>query len=154
MTGASRRVSAMLARAPPMCNTTAGSAFIVHDRMNGTAYWPKLAPGFADSVEHEMSRADGMMNQFKSSRIGYAYGSNPGPTTNMRPLVPNVADRSWALLSAGAWSTDDLGEISTAMRGVAKPFDYGNYCQSPVLHYGALIDSAREAGAEDLARAA
>jgi hypothetical protein len=138
-----------------ICNTTAGNAFRVHDRMLGTSYWDDIRNGFTRTVDEELHRVDGTAQMFKSTRIGYGNGKSPAPSVELRPLIPNLADRGWALMRAGVWKTDDSGEpVGTIFKDMPNGFDYGNAGRSKVVQYGSVIEAAREAGDEDRARAA
>ena len=134
------------------CNSTAGSTFKVQDRMAGSEYWPSLQGRFTRTVDEEMHRPDGLAMFFKSTRTGYGNGSVPTSSVELRPLIPELADRGWALLKAGFWLTDDDGKVSgTVLPHMAKALDYGNGGGSKVGMYGSVMQAAREAGDEERA---
>lgn len=137
------------------CNTTAANSFRIHDRMLGTRYWDGIADGFTRSIDEEFHRPDGTALSFKSTRTGYGNGAMPLTSVETRPLVPNLADRGWALMRAGIWTRDDDGDISgTVFKHMPQGFDYGNAGDGKEIQYGGVIQAAIEAGDHDLAKKA
>ncbi|WP_067650576.1 linalool dehydratase/isomerase domain-containing protein [Nocardia harenae] len=139
----------------PFCNGTAANTFRIHDRMLGTNYWDRIKHGFTKTIDEEFHRPDGTSLMFKSTRTGYGNGAVPFTSVEMRPLVPELADRGWALTRAGVWTYDENGApTGTIFKDMPRGFDHGNAGGGKLAQYGGIMDAAREAGDEELARAA
>ncbi|MBY6537802.1 hypothetical protein HQ325_03870 [Rhodococcus sp. BP-349] len=139
----------------PYCNSVGANAFKIQDRMTGSDYWPSLQGRFTRTADEELHRPDGLVMHFKSTRTGYGNGALPTTSVEFRPLIPDLADRGWALLKAGVWLTDDDGKVSgTVFRDMPKGLDYGNAGASKVGMYGSVMHAAREAGDEERASVA
>jgi hypothetical protein len=135
----------------PYCNTIGNSALIIHDRLHGTHYYERTRPGFERAIDEEFVSPDGSLNWYRSTRTGLGLAGQVF-ATELRPLVPDVADRGWAL--ARAAFLDDGETVSTPLRDVTALVDSGNYTYGPIQAYAFMLGAAREAGEERLARAA
>ncbi|MCW2295467.1 linalool dehydratase/isomerase domain-containing protein [Rhodococcus erythropolis] len=134
------------------CNSTAANTFRIHDRMLGTDHWAGIQDGFTKSMDEEFHRVDGTALTFKSMRTGYGNGALPLTSVEMRPLVPNLADRGWALSRAGMWIQNETGQATgTILKDMPRGFDYGNVGGGKILQYAGMIESARETGDEQFA---
>jgi hypothetical protein len=134
-----------------LCNTRGGSALRVHDRVHGTNFWDQVADGYFRGFEDEIIRPDGMLNGHRSSRLGLGeVGINL--STDLRPLLPHVADRNSVLLRAVCRAPD--GTVRTPFRDDDSLLDPGNYTFNPLITYAGVMEEAREVGDMDLFRAA
>jgi hypothetical protein len=133
------------------CNTIGNSALITHDRLHGTNFYERTRPGFERALDEEFLNPDGSLNWYRSTRTGLGLGGQAF-ANELRPLVPDIADRGWAL--ARRAFVDDGETVSTRLREVETLVDVGNYTFGPIHAYAALIGAAREAGEERLARGA
>jgi hypothetical protein len=102
-------------------------------------------------MEQEFVRPDGMLNFYRSARTGI--GQNGASfSTDLRPMVPHLADRGWALLRAAFEERD--GRLITPLARREKLLDTANYNFHPLKAYAYIIEEAREAGDEEAAQAA
>lgn len=132
-----------------LCNMRGGTGLRLHDQIHGTNYWAQVEDGYRRGFQRELVRPDGMVMGHRSSRVGFGA---PGLSlsADLRPLVPNVADRGFLLLQSICRDAD--GNVATPFKHDDKLLDPGNYSFNPLAAYGMVIDEAREAGDEELAR--
>ncbi len=133
------------------CNTVGNSALMIHDRLHGTAFHEATRRGFERAIDEEFSNPDGSLNWYRSTRTGLGLSGSIF-STELRPLMPDIADRGWAL--ARRAFVDDGGQVRTPLRNVDRLVDGGNYSYGPLPPYAAMIGAAREVGEERLAQAA
>lgn len=132
-----------------LCNMRGATGLRLHDQVHGTDYWQRIASRYRQGFQRELVGADGALMGHRSSRVGFG-GPGPGLTTDLRPLVPNVADRGHLLLSAVCREAD--GAVRTPFASDDRLLDAGNYTYHPLAAYAMVIESAREAGDEELAK--
>lgn len=130
-----------------LCNTRGGTALRVHDRLHGTNFWEQVADGYVRGFEQEIVRADGMVNAHRSSRTGLGQ-VGPTSSTDLRPLLPHVADRGFTLLQAACKQAD--GTVRTPFRDDDRLLDPGNYSFHPLTAYAAVMEEGRETGDTEL----
>ncbi|GHE80411.1 hypothetical protein GCM10017786_08150 [Amycolatopsis deserti] len=134
-----------------LCNLRGGTALRVHDRLHGTNFWEQVKDGYVRGFEQEIVRPDGMVNAYRSSRAGIGQ-LGVVSATDLRPLLPHVADRGYTLLQAACKQPD--GAVRTPFLGDDKLLDPGNYSFHPLTAYAAVMEEGREAGDMDLYRGA
>jgi Linalool dehydratase/isomerase len=133
------------------CNMRGAAGLIIHDRIHGTHYWDMIKDGYYEGMESEFVRPDGMLNFYRSARTGIGL-NGASFSTDLRPMVPHLADRGWALLRAAYGEQD--GKLVTPLAGRDKLLDTANYAYHPMKAYAYIIEEAREAGDEEAAEAA
>jgi hypothetical protein len=134
-----------------ICNMRGAEALMIHDRLHGTHYWDMIKDGYFRGMEQEFVRPDGMLNFYRSARIGI--GQNGASfSSDLRPIAPHLADRGWVLLRS-AFKEED-GRLVTPLASRDKLLDTGNYSFHPLKSYTYIVDEAREAGDEPAAVAA
>lgn len=126
-----------------ICNSRGGTALRVHDRLHGTNFWDQVKDGFVRGFEEEILRPDGVPNAYRSSRTGLGQ-VGVGSATDLRPLMPHVADRGFVLLKAACQQSD--GQIRTPFYDDDRLLDPGNYSFNPLGAYAAVMEDAQEAG--------
>ncbi|HJQ46987.1 MAG TPA: hypothetical protein VJ870_11800 [Amycolatopsis sp.] len=134
-----------------LCNLRGGTALRVHDRLHGTNFWEQVKDGYVRGFEQEIVRPDGMVNAYRSSRAGLGQ-IGVVSATDLRPLIPHVADRGYLLLQAAC--KQEAGSVHTPFAGDDRLLDPGNYSFHPLTAYAAVMEEGREAGDEDLYRGA
>ncbi len=133
------------------CNMRGAAGLLIHDRLHGTHYWDMIKDGYYRGLEQEFVRPDGTLNFYRSARTGIGL-TGASFSTDLRPTVPHVADRGWALLRAAYEERD--GRLVTPLAGRDKLLDTGNYSFHPLKAYAYIIEEAREAGDDEAADAA
>lgn len=131
-----------------LCNMRGATGLRLHDQVHGTTYWDQVREGYRRGFQRELVRPDGMVMGHRSSRVGFGA---PGLSlsADLRPLVPNVANRGLLLLRSIC--RDAEGNVATPFRHDNSLLDAGNYSYNPLAAYGMVIDELREAGEEELA---
>jgi hypothetical protein len=133
------------------CNMRGAAGLIIHDRIHGTGYWDMIKDGYFRGMEQEFVRPDGLLNFYRSARTGI--GQNGASfSTDLRPMVPHLADRGWSLLRAAFEERD--GKLVTPLAKRERLLDTANYAYHPLKAYAYIIEEAREAGDEEAAEAA
>lgn len=133
-----------------LCNLRGATALRVHDRLHGTTFWDQIKDGFVSGFEDEIVRPDGAINAYRSSRSGVGQ-VGVASATDLRPLLPHIADRRYVLLRAACTPG---GEVHTPLRDDDRLLDPGNYSFHPLTAYASVMEDAREAGDVDLFRGA
>jgi hypothetical protein len=134
-----------------ICNMRGAEGLMIHDRLHGTHYWDMIKDGYFRGMEQEFVRPDGMLNFYRSARIGI--GQNGASfSSDLRPIVPHLADRGWVLLRSAFQEKD--GKLITPLASRDKLLDTGNYSFHPLKSYTYIVDEAREAGDDVAADAA
>lgn len=133
-----------------LCNLRGATALRVHDRLHGTSFWDQIKDGFVRGFEDEIVRPDGAINAYRSSRSGVGQ-VGVASATDLRPLLPHIADRGYVLLRAACTPG---GEVRTPFRDDDRLLDPGNYSFHPLTAYASVMEDAREAGDVDLFRGA
>ncbi|WP_109529337.1 linalool dehydratase/isomerase domain-containing protein [Nocardia aurea] len=129
-----------------LCNLRGGTALRVHDRVHGTNFWDQIKDGYVRGFEQELVRPDGMVNAYRSSRAGFGQ-LGVVSATDLRPLLPHVADRGYVLLRTAC---GEPGSLRTPFADEESLLDPGNYSFHPLTAYAALMEEGREAGDEEL----
>jgi hypothetical protein len=133
------------------CNMRGAAGLIIHDRIHGTSYWDTIKDGYYRGMDQEFVRPDGLLNFYRSARTGI--GQNGASfSTDLRPMVPHLADRGWALLRAAFEEKD--GKLVTPLAKRERLLDTANYAYHPLKAYAYIIEEAREVGDEEAAEAA
>jgi hypothetical protein len=133
------------------CNMRGAAGLMIHDRIHGTHYWDMIKDGYYRGLEQEFVRPDGTLNFYRSARTGIGQ-TGISFSTDLRPMMPHVADRGWALMRAAFEERD--GRLVTPLAGRDRMLDTGNYAFHPLKSYAYVIEEAREAGDEEAAEAA
>jgi hypothetical protein len=133
------------------CNMRGAAGLMIHDRLHGTHYWDMIKDGYYHGLEQEFVRPDGMLNFYRSARTGIGL-NGASFSTDLRPMVPHLADRAWTLLRAAYEKPD--GKLVTPLANREKLLDTGNYLFHPLKAYAYIIEEAREVGDEEAAQAA
>lgn len=138
------------------CNTTGFNSLVMHDRLHGTEYVAELYDSYRRSVLEEFTTTDGRLTAIRSSRMGFTIPSltstmaDAGTLFWMTPTLPDVANRTWAIVRNEFIGAGPDGRPQIKLRGWDK-IDTGSYKPSDVTAHIMCLIAAREMGDEVLA---
>jgi hypothetical protein len=136
------------------CNAFGINTLLVNDRLHGTGYAAEMIDSYRHAVDVEFLTADGRVTAIRSSRLGVTIPSltstqaDAGTALFLCASLPDIAQRTWALVRNELVKTGEDGKPTIELRGWDK-IDVGNYKISDIAPHAMCSAVAREMGDEE-----
>lgn len=136
------------------CNAFGINTLLVSDRLHGTGYAAEMIDSYRHAVDVEFLTADGRVTAIRSSRLGVTIPSltstqaDAGTALFLCASLPDIAQRTWALVRTELVKSGDDGRPKIELRGWDK-IDVGNYKISDIAPHAMCSAVAREMGDEE-----
>lgn len=136
------------------CNAFGINTLMVYDRLHGTDHAVRAIDGYRHAADVEFLTPDGRVTAIRSSRLGLTIPSltstmaDAGTALFLSASLPDIAQRTWALVRRELMRTEPDGSTSLVLRGWDK-IDVGSYRRSDVAPHAICSAAAREMGDEE-----
>jgi linalool dehydratase/isomerase-like protein len=143
------------------CNAIALNAMVLRDRRVGDHPTDDLIESYRRGIDAEFTSPDGRIVPNLSARYGFSntmlktIAADAGQAFFMRPLVPDIAARTWEILRHDQVRIVD-GRVEFAGSGFSHRLDIvdpGSGAKLPILRDACVLMLAREMGDDELAAA-
>jgi hypothetical protein len=140
------------------CNAFGINTLLLHDRLHGTDHAGSTIDNYRHAADVEFLTPDGRVTAIRSSRLGVTIPSltstmaDAGTALFLSASLPEIAQRTWALIRHELVKVDAGGRTSLELRGWDK-IDVGNYKLSHIAPHGIVSAAAREMGDDETADA-
>lgn len=137
------------------CNAFGINTLLVHDRLHGTDHASQAIDGYRHAADVEFLTPDGRVQAIRSSRLGLTIPSltstmaDAGTAFFLAASLPDVAQRTWALVRRELMKDEPDGTTSLVLRGWDK-IDVGSYRRSDVAPHAICSAAAREMGDDEI----
>jgi Linalool dehydratase/isomerase len=143
------------------CNAIALNAMVLRERRVGSPHVDGIVESFRRGIDGEFTSPDGRIVPNLSARYGFSntllktIAADAGQAFFMRPLVPDIAARTWEILRHDQVRLVD-GVAEFAGSGFSHRLDIidpGSGAKLPILRNACVLMLAREMGDEEMAEA-